>query len=559
MADKTYLKAADVFIYPSANATDGGASNSEENLAELVSKMMTSNFVVWDSTSETPDYSEEGPLAFGIEGTTLRLNPGELCIKGYTIQVSTQEVDGTIHVNLNDFIDFTNLSLSGTTYKVYAQIEYDGIGHVKGDGSSNPGSSILECLGFSIGIYPEETTPSFDNLLLGQFTLTTQNSSLIVDTDSIEFNKNKYEFIDSHVIRAPYGNIEDWVKLQMRLQDELRYYSNPEDAKDPSKNPQANLVLTNNGLNYYRNNELLFDIIKRLQFATKGGTTSAGTIGTKTNTNNGNTNAPSGVDPYYIARADHDHDSRYLLNASALTSDSTQILGTKLLVQGGIVSPRDISTTEGANADISSGRDIIAKQYIRTANAPRAQTPSQQGNYVGFLASSNGDIISGGTINSQGNITSRGDITGNRVFNAVWNDYAELYKKKDINKIYEPGTVISKVPGEDSYDSATLSNASLVVGVVSDTYGHLLGGDKDKSLEENLKEYIPVGVSGRVKVKVSEGYIVHEGDLMRVSPVPGEAIPVREERFYQRGTIIGKALESSDGSKGKILMQIMLG
>jgi hypothetical protein len=44
--------------------------------------------------------------------------------------------------------------------------------------------------------------------------------------------------------------------------------------------------------------------------------------------------------------------------------------------------------------------------------------------------------------------------------------------------------------------------AKCVAGVISDTYGYLLGGDKNATGEENAKKYKPIGMAGRVKVNV---------------------------------------------------------
>jgi len=45
-------------------------------------------------------------------------------------------------------------------------------------------------------------------------------------------------------------------------------------------------------------------------------------------------------------------------------------------------------------------------------------------------------------------------------------------------------------------------NAKCVAGVVSDTYGYLLGGEDWMSSEELAANYKPVGLAGRVKVNV---------------------------------------------------------
>lgn len=102
-------------------------------------------------------------------------------------------------------------------------------------------------------------------------------------------------------------------------------------------------------------------------------------------------------------------------------------------------------------------------------------------------------------------ITASGDIRGARVFNAVWNDYAEFFPKKK-ETITEPGDIIAldENSNEECYVKATNFH-SVIVGVHSDEFGHLIGGKQPKKnedyLEINKNDFIPIGLAGRVKVK----------------------------------------------------------
>lgn len=146
-----------------------------------------------------------------------------------------------------------------------------------------------------------------------------------------------------------------------------------------------------------------------------------------------------------------------------------------------------------------------------------------------------------------------GDLRADRVFNAVYNDYADNLKCSNVSN-YEPGDIICKDPFSDEYVISNYDLRHLVVGVYSDTYGHLLGGDKDKSISENSKNYVPVAVAGNVRVKV-RGF-VNIGDLIEVSNIPGVGQSAKNPEL---GTIIGKALETKDSSDiERILMQVML-
>lgn len=220
----------------------------------------------------------------------------------------------------------------------------------------------------------------------------------------------------------------------------------------------------------------------------------------------------NGVSPL-IARADHSHDSRYLILAEGLSSDSI---------------PQTVDSKVKFNKSVETG-DLTV----------------------------NGTSTLKGDTNVTGNIEADGTIRGSMVYNAVWNDYAELFLKDDPSKDYTPGTVICKAKGKDTYEASNYSNRRLVVGVVSDSYGHLLGGDKDKTLEENLQLYTPIAIGGRVYVKVDPHSTIEEGDLLSVSErCEGR---VSNYAYPESGTIVGKALESCDNShsKDKILMLVM--
>lgn len=159
-------------------------------------------------------------------------------------------------------------------------------------------------------------------------------------------------------------------------------------------------------------------------------------------------------------------------------------------------------------------------------------------------------------INLQGfNVLSRNgtlmvDSENKRVWCAVYNDYAEWYLKSP-DQVLEPGDVVVKLRGTPYYGKSESYKDPLVVGVVSDSYGMIVGGDELLHSEDNLGKYIPVGISGRVRVKVSGN--VHEGDLL-YSCSDGKAT---SSLTTSVGRILGKALSDPD-SEGKVLMQIML-
>ena len=142
-------------------------------------------------------------------------------------------------------------------------------------------------------------------------------------------------------------------------------------------------------------------------------------------------------------------------------------------------------------------------------------------------AASNG--ISGkatASINTLGGIYARKNIYAARVFNAVFNDYAEC--RSTIN--LTPGHVV--IDQDDG--SLTCSFARLQPGaqVISDTYGHLMGGtDKAKT---------PIAVAGRVLVytyQPRENY--HAGMAVCSAPDGTVDIMTREEIRDYPDCIIG--------------------
>lgn len=150
------------------------------------------------------------------------------------------------------------------------------------------------------------------------------------------------------------------------------------------------------------------------------------------------------------------------------------------------------------------------------------------------------------------NINASGDIRGSRVFNAVWNDYAEYFPKKK-ETLTEPGDIIALDENSDYeyYVKATDSN-SVIVGVHSDEFGHLIGGKKPKEnedyLEINKEDFIPIGLAGRVKVKFKG--IARKG--MKV--VPSEIAGVGREFNLKTDSldkIIGIILENNLDEKIK--------
>ena len=141
-------------------------------------------------------------------------------------------------------------------------------------------------------------------------------------------------------------------------------------------------------------------------------------------------------------------------------------------------------------------------------------------------------------VKTNSNIISEGTITGSKVYNAVWNDYAEFFPKGEET---EPGDIIaldesSKV---EKYVRAT-NKSKLIVGVHSDTYGHILGGED--SITKSEKNNIPVGLTGRVYVKFIGKSIL--GEAVVPSEIPGVGT-LFDERLNTEKQIVGYIVEDT--------------
>lgn len=502
--DPKYYLASQVYIYPSANSADSGADNSEENIRTITDKFAIANFVI----KRRGDTSN--PLGISYSNGGVYVKEGECCIRGYYIRITSDLLLSLEEMGL----------IVSQSYSVVLETVVDGVGHVRADSTALYGDNAgqLECRAVDCrAVLSSEVNPR-TQLVLGEFK--TDSTGQIVP-DSVIDNKFKYSFIDSTTVldQDSGQTIQEWTTNKINYVvthlSQLNFYDSEE-----SKKPSATFKIEKQGDSYHlvfyvsdKEKYDINDIEERTHVSTSDGTNDYGENGDSTT----------------LARENHRHDKRYIRNSSALSDTSTQTVGTNLTV----------SRTMTSGSFQTSGTTFVA---------------SNDGSIKGANGTFNVDAS--GNLNKVTSIVCQGTITGTKVYNAVWNDVAELYKKDNPDEVVEPGTVIAKVKGKDTYAPATDDVRRLVVGVVSDSYGHLLGGDEGKTEEENLKIYYPIALSGRVYAKVLSGAEIEEGDLMFASAARGRASAYNKA---DRGTIIGKALESSDGTKDKILMQVMLG
>lgn len=157
--------------------------------------------------------------------------------------------------------------------------------------------------------------------------------------------------------------------------------------------------------------------------------------------------------------------------------------------------------------------------------------------------------LSGGTVS--GNLTVSGTITGSKVYGAVYNDLAEWFPRQDLTEEFEPGDVV--VWDQTGVVKAKEACSPAVVGAYSDSYSTILGGEALEHMEDNIRNFLPIGLAGRIYVKVTGE--VKVGDFLVSSNIPGVAAA---DNQASARVVLGKALGSAadDGAVHKILMLI---
>lgn len=160
-------------------------------------------------------------------------------------------------------------------------------------------------------------------------------------------------------------------------------------------------------------------------------------------------------------------------------------------------------------------------------------------------------------------------ILAGRVYNAMYNDFAETYEKDNKEEIAKVGELITLNPKTGKYKVSDTFEDNCIVGVQSDSYAFLAGGNRVNNTQDVIElenEYFTVGIAGKVWVRVVDenedclNYNIKPGDLLTSSRIKGKAC---QSKYLIQGTIIGKALTkpkfNTKYNCKMVLMQIMLG
>lgn len=207
---------------------------------------------------------------------------------------------------------------------------------------------------------------------------------------------------------------------------------------------------------------------------------------------------------------------------------------------------------------IIDGTDL----YFIGGGDTTALMPKAGGTFQGPVFYANGDsyYINGSgdakfrALSLTGDCNVDGSITGTKVYNAVYNDYAEFFPRGEDT---EPGDIIGLLDCENEVYGKAVSGMRSV-GVHSNEFAHLIGGEVAPAgldhMSYNLPHYIPVGMMGRCHCKVKG--IVRRGDYIVPSDIPG--IGTACSKVSDPMSVIGFAVQSSD-DEGIKLVRIKLG
>ena len=197
--------------------------------------------------------------------------------------------------------------------------------------------------------------------------------------------------------------------------------------------------------------------------------------------------------------------------------------------------PADASET--VSGIVTTGNQTFAGAKTFTSNIIGNVT----GNADTSSSSSSTSAIAGistytGTTDPTG--TTRVNIDGyvyaTKVYNAVFNDYAECFNNDKL--VYRD--VRNRIVELDDNGNTVLAteNSTNVIGVVSDSYGHMLGGTEEDIICSNK---LPIGLSGVLYVDAIEPVDIKNKGKFVVSAGDGYA---KVDENPKLGTIVGKII-----------------
>ena len=224
----------------------------------------------------------------------------------------------------------------------------------------------------------------------------------------------------------------------------------------------------------------------------------------------------------------------------------SSILTTRNITTGSNNTPGDItgSWTFTSGSDLSlTGQAFLTVRNITTGSS---STPGDITGDWTFTSGSDitmvgGDLtmdtgtlttieITSGAVGTSGELEGQWTLTAGSTLQATYADLAENFKP---DSDYEPGTVV-KIGGSDEITLCTTSYCTDVFGVISENPAYIM----------NSGGGIPVALQGRTPVNLTGN--VKKGQRLVSSGQAGYAMALKEDKYYDPRTIIGRALEDSD-------------
>ena len=198
--------------------------------------------------------------------------------------------------------------------------------------------------------------------------------------------------------------------------------------------------------------------------------------------------------------------------------------------------------------DVTSGTFPISRGGTGAQTATRALAnlgamPTSGGTFTGTVRFQQPTYFGG---DNTYYITDDGTANFRKVYGAVYNDYAEWFPRGCDTK---PGDIIAlDVSSQTERYIKAVGKIDRVVGVHTDEYAYLIGGDtpneKGDNFKANIEKYIPVSLAGRVRVRVTGR--VKTGDLILPSGTPGIGRAACAGEFAPAECIVGYAVEGDD-------------
>lgn len=142
------------------------------------------------------------------------------------------------------------------------------------------------------------------------------------------------------------------------------------------------------------------------------------------------------------------------------------------------------------------------------------------------------------------------EVRADKVYGAIWNDYAEFFPRGEETS---PGDLIALDLNSDKEQYVKAVEFSPVVGVHTSEASHIIGGD-DVPYGENIKNYIPVTLTGRVHVNFIGEAI--KGVKVVASSTPGCARLFDPEKDLPTSTIGILLEQDSRMDKRKLKIKI---